>query len=216
MIIKGIGQHSNIYRSVFFRVKILKYKYQEEKYMSPYFYKLSYSILSDTLKEKIISLSKENLKDFVSYKGQRTGIEDGNNFYFGKLLNNELEIKNIVDSCTLTCFPIIMLHYPNTKVIRHVDNPNKRNCVLITPVFPKEDYTPTWFWNPIGEFDTWEDQNLKPVSTCNFENQNSVLLNTQQPHSLTSNDSFRINFQLCFENSFADVYEKLRQNTLFL
>ena len=184
--------------------------------MRPYFYKLSHSLISDTLKEKIIKLSNEQLGDFISYTGQRTGKADGNHFYFGKLLNEDPDIISLISSCTLTCFPIIMLHYPNTKVLRHIDNPNKRNCVLLTPVFPKEDYTPTWFWNPTGEFDTWEDQDLEPAATCNFENQNSVLLNTQQPHSLTSNDSFRINFQLCFERSFDDVYEKLRQNTLFL
>jgi len=184
--------------------------------MEPYFYKLSNSVLSDDLKEKIINISKENLKDFRTYKGQRTGKADGNNFYFGKILNEEPEIDQLVKSCSLECFPLIMLHYPNTKVLRHIDNPNKRNCVLLTPVFPTENYTPTWFWDPVGEFDTWEDQILSPVATCNFEDDNSVLLNTQLPHSLESGNSFRINFQLCFEDSFDTVYEKLITNTLFL
>lgn len=183
--------------------------------MEPYFYKLSVSLLSDKLKEKIINISKENLKDFLSYKGQRTGKEDGNNFYFGKLLNEEPEIDQLIRTCSLECFPIIMLHYPNTKVIRHIDNPNKRNCVLITPVFPIEDYAPTWFWEPVGAFDTWEDQKLSPAATCDFVDQSSVLLNTQKTHSLESKDSFRINFQLCFEDSFETVVSRIKNKTLF-
>jgi|694.fasta_scaffold59639_6 hypothetical protein len=183
--------------------------------MSPYFYKLSHSLISDTLKEKIIKLSNEQLDDFVSYKGQRTGKADGNYFYFGKLLNEDPEIVSLISSCTLTCFPIIMLHHPNTKVLRHIDNPNKRNCVLLTPVFPTVNYTPTWFWNPKGPFEGWEEEELTPAATCEFENMNSVILNTQQPHSLQTTDSFRMNFQLCFEDSFEIVVSRVQTNTLF-
>ncbi len=184
--------------------------------MSPYFYKLTKSVISNTLKEKIIKISTEHLDEFTSYKGQRTGKPDGNHYFFGKLLNEEPEIASLVSSSTLPCFPLIMLHYPNTKVLRHVDNPNKRNCVLLTPVFPTVNYTPTWFWNPKGPFEGWEEEDLTPVATCEFENMNSVLLNTQLPHSLETTDSFRMNFQLCFEASFENVYERLTQQTLFL
>jgi hypothetical protein len=185
--------------------------------MIPYFYNLQAPLISEELGDKIVKIAMSNLDKFVSYKGQRTGKSDNNNYYFGSLLTSEPEIQKLVCSCTLKCFPIIMLHYPNVKVIRHVDNPNKRNTVLVVPLFPKGSYSPTWFWQPKGPFDQWEEEELEPVATVEFTDNIPVLLNTQKPHSLeNTTDSYRVQLQLCFEDSFADVYEKLRTHTLFL
>jgi hypothetical protein len=183
--------------------------------MEPYFYSLSESVISSRLKNEIISFSLDNLTEFKEYRGQRTGKSDGNNIYYGDILNKDPEVLALMERCTLKCFPIIMLHRPHTKVIRHVDNPNKRNCVLITPLFPEENYTSTFFWEPSGPFETWEDQELTPIAICDFKEKNSVLLNTLKVHSLQSEDSIRINFQLCFENDFEIVVDKIKNKSLF-
>jgi hypothetical protein len=185
--------------------------------MIPYFYKLQAPLISKELGEKIVKIALDNLDKFVSYKGQRTGKFDNNNYYYGPLINDELEIQKLVTSCTLKCFPIMMVHYPHVKVIRHIDNPNKRNTVIAMPLFPEDSYSPTWFWQPKGPFEQWEEEELEPVATVEFTENIPVLLNTQEVHSLENpTDSFRVQLQLCFENSFSDVYEKLRTNTLFL
>jgi hypothetical protein len=191
--------------------------------MIPYFYKLQSTLISEELGDKVVKLALDNLDKFVSYKGQKTGIEDNNNYYFGPLLSQEPEIQRLVGSCTLECFPIIMLHRPNIKVIRHVDNPNRRNTVLSIPLFPKGSYSPTWFWKPKESFEKWslfeklEEIELELVATVDFTDNMPVLLNTQKVHSLDNlTESFRVQIQLCFGDSFEAVYEKLRTNTLFL
>ena len=191
--------------------------------MIPYFYKLQSTLISEELGDKVVKIALDNLDKFVSYKGQKTGKEDNNNYYFGPLLSQEPEIQRLVDSCTLECFPIIMLHRPNITVIKHVDNPNRRNTVLSIPLFPKGGYSPTWFWKPKEPFEKWslfeklEEIELELVATVEFTDNMPVLLNTQKVHSLDNlTDSFRVQIQLCFSDSFEAVYEKLRTNTLFL
>jgi hypothetical protein len=106
---------------------------------------------------------------------------------------------------SLECFPMIVLHKPNTKVVKHTDDPYKRNTVIITPIHPAIEYPPTYFWN--------ED---KIVDTCYFSKGSSIFFNTQHTHSL-NNDSneYRFNLQICFDEDFETVL-KLYQNSMLL
>jgi hypothetical protein len=183
--------------------------------MEPYFYKLKQDIVSKDLKDYIIDFTFNNLDKFISYKGKKVNYEDGNNFYLGSALQDSKEINKIIQSCSLDCFPVIMLHKPNTKVIKHIDDPNRRNCVLSIPLYPRLSYPPTWFWKEEGNFVEWQFKDSELLATCNFDDMFPAFLNTQEIHSLKTLDSYRINLQFCFTEPFEIVVEKYKKNKLF-
>lgn len=175
--------------------------------LNPYFYKLASTLLDVETERLIVNKAMENPEAFFAYKGQATGKEDGN-YIFVKGFLRELEgVQRLIKSCTLECYPLVMKHHPNTPVPIHIDNPNGRNCVIISPLIPTTGYAPTHFWD---SFDAAE-----PVATVKFDDMVPALINTQRLHSLTNNDNLRMNFQLCFTESFAIVRELLQTGKLF-
>ncbi len=179
--------------------------------MIPYFFETANRIISQDLSEKLIEISFNNLEKFISYKSKLTpGLVDGNNFLYGPLLDSLDEIKKITNSCSLSCFPMIIMHKPMVKVIKHRDDPNKRNTVLSTPLFPNKEYVSTNFWE--------KDQNgvaTLLAAVCVFTNNNSVFLNTNKIHNLENNDNYRLNLQFCFDEPFEHVTELYKENKLF-
>jgi hypothetical protein len=171
--------------------------------MLPYYLDLNKRIISDELSNTLLEIANRHIDDFIEYKGQNNGELDGNSSlssFRRPDLFNHFEILKIKKSCILKFYPVFIMHKPNTVVKRHKDDPNHRNSVIITPLFPKANYVPTRFWE--------EDKN-EPVAICRFENFNSALLNTQMQHDLENIDSYRINLQFCFDESFdvvADLY----------
>lgn len=175
--------------------------------LNPYFYKLTSTLLDAETERLIVDKAMENPEEFFAYKGQATGKEDGN-YIFVKGFLRELEgVQRLIKSCTLECYPLVMKHHPNTPVPIHIDNPNGRNCVIISPLIPTTGYAPTHFWN---SFDAAE-----PVATVEFDDMIPALINTQRLHSLTNNDNLRMNFQLCFTEPFTTVRELLQTGKLF-
>lgn len=183
--------------------------------MEPYFYKLKKDIFSKDLKDFVVDRSLNNIKKFVAYVSKENKCRDGNNFYFGNMITGHPEIIKVVNSCKLKCYPVVFLHNPNTQVIKHVDDPNKRNCVLITPLYPTENYSPTWFWEKKGTSVDWQKNELPLLATCDFADMMPAFLNTQMVHSLETFDSFRLNLQLCFNEPFEKVVDLYKQNILF-
>jgi hypothetical protein len=183
--------------------------------MNPYYYDIEEDIFSEDLKQYVIKNSLANTDKFIAYAGALNKLIDGNNFYFGNMISQHPEIIKVVNSCTLKCYPVVLLHKPNAKILKHVDDPNKRNCVLITPLYPNENYTPTWFWKKEGGFLDWQKNELELMATCSFPNMKPAFLNTQQVHSLETSDSYRINLQLCFDDPFEAVVSKYIAGELF-
>ena len=177
--------------------------------MLPYYLNLNKRLISDELSLTLLETAKNHIDDFIDYKGQATGIKDGNSyispFKYPDMFSHD-EIKELTNSCTLKFYPIFMMHRPNTKVDVHADDPNSRNSVIITPLFPKENYVPTRFW---------EKGNTNPVAVCHFDNFNSTLVNTQMYHDLENIDSYRFNLQFCFKEPMAEVAHLYETGKLF-
>lgn len=174
--------------------------------MTPYFYKFDQQLFSDNLISKIDSFVLERLNEFIAYESDHE--KDGNNYYYSKELKEIPEIKSFIKNCHLECFPMIVLHKPNTEVIKHKDDPNKRNTVIITPIHPALGYTSTYFWDNIKD--------TTPLLTCNFAKGVSTLFNTQKIHSLINNtNEYRFNLQICFNEDFDTVLNSYQNNILF-
>lgn len=174
---------------------------------NPNYQKLSFNLLTDDQKKVLVEKSLTDDDKFFAYTGQRTGKPDGNYIYIRGFLRETDFVQNIVRSCTIDCYPLVMKHYPGTPVPIHVDNPNGRNCVIITPLIPEQGYVPTLFWK---SYDATE-----PCDSADFSDGGSILVNTQVLHSLTNNDNLRMNFQICFEKSFNEVRDLLLEGKLF-
>jgi hypothetical protein len=165
--------------------------------MIPYFYNFNTTLFSESLIEEVTDLVTNRLDSFVAYKG-KDDVIDGNNYYCANDLKEISEIKSFIKKCSLQCFPVIMLHKPNSSVIKHIDDPNKRNTVIITPLSPILNFSPTYFWN--------NKEDTEPLVTCNFSKNVSVLFNTQKIHSLINNSNeYRIGLQMCFHESFETI-----------
>ena len=178
--------------------------------MLPYYLNLNKRLISDELTETLSEIAKNHIDDFIDYKSQVTGKKDGNSFlsaFRHADLFNYSEIEELKNSCTLKFFPLFIMHRPSTTVDIHVDDPNGRNCVIITPLFPKENYAPTRFWE--------KKDKTEPVAVCNFDNFNSTLVNTQQYHDLKNFDSYRINLQFCFTEPMEEVAHLYETGQLF-
>lgn len=174
---------------------------------NPNYQKLPFNLLTPEQKEILVKGALADDSNFFAYTGQRTGKPDGNHIYVRGFLRETEFVQNIIRSCTIECYPLIMKHYPGTPVPIHVDNPNGRNCVIITPLIPTEGYVPTLFWK---SYDATE-----PYDQADFLNGESILINTQALHSLTNNDNLRMNFQICFEKPFNEVQDMLLEGKLF-
>lgn len=175
--------------------------------MKPYFFDLNTRLFSEELLSEIKELVDNNLDFFVEYKFGEDDQTDGNNYYYQNKLNDVNELQTIIKKCSLKCFPMIVLHKPNSQVIKHIDDPYERNTVIITPVHPKDDYSPTHFWN---------NDETEIVATCNFKQGQSMLFNTQKMHSLNNDsDEYRYNLQICFDEDFETVLKLYQENKLF-
>ena len=172
--------------------------------MTPYFYNIERQLFSSELLNELESFVLSKLDSFLSYQ-LGNGKTDGNNYYYAEDLKAIPEIKSFIKNCHLDCFPMIVVHKPNVEVTKHVDSPNKRNTVIITPIHPAVGYSSTKFW-----------QDDKCVAVCEFNIGSSTFFNTQKTHSLTNNSNkYRFNLQLCFDEDFETVLKLYHNNMLF-
>jgi hypothetical protein len=175
--------------------------------MVPYFFDLQTSLFSDNEKEQILEVADKNKNQFISYVS-RFGYKDGNELWKGDDLSSLPCVKKYLDLCNIEVFAMFVRHSPGASVIKHTDEPNKRNCVISTPIRPLVNYSPTYYYI--------SRESTEPVAIATFTNLNSCLLNTQEVHALTntSNES-RLNIQLAFNDSFDTVLNLIKQNKLF-
>ena len=172
--------------------------------MTPYFYNIEKQLFSSELLNELESFVLSKLDSFLSYQ-LGDGKTDGNNYYYADDLIAIPEIKSFIKNCHLECFPMIVVHKPNVEVTKHVDSPNKRNTVIITPIHPAVGYSSTKFW-----------QDDKCVAVCEFNIGSAIFFNTQKTHSLTNNSNeYRFNLQLCFDEDFETVLKLYHNNMLF-
>jgi hypothetical protein len=106
-------------------------------------------------------------------------------------------------------FRLLILYVPPLSIVPpHKDSrTSERQCTIIDPVYPKDFYTPTWFFSkkPEGE---------PPEASCvDFP----ALINIQEYHMVKTNQEFRLNFQVYFglPYTFSVVSNMIDNGTLF-
>lgn len=171
--------------------------------MLPYFLKLKNRLISDQLSEMLIDISLNNVDKFTEHIAD-TGITDGNNYLHSEKLELIPEIKTLKDCCSLDFYTIIYMHKPNSKVIKHIDNPKYRRSNIIHPLFPKKNYASTYFWEG-------DDQ----IAVCEFTDNLPVILNLDKYHSLDNFNTYRINLQFSFKEDFETLVNLYQSNKLF-
>jgi len=174
-----------------------------------YFYKIDSLVFGDDLADKIANLTISNSKSFRAYHSHLEGKLDNNWFLTRGIWLDIPEVRELINSCVLKCYPLVLRHFPNVQVPIHKDDPNGRNTVLIFPIRPKTDYVPTLFYEYV------DSDISSPIATCDFSDGVPALVNTQCFHGLTNNDNLRINFQLCFNEPFEQVRDLAINKQLF-
>jgi hypothetical protein len=175
--------------------------------MLPYFFNLETSLFSFEEKDEILEIANKNRKNFIGYVSKK-GFKDGNDLWKGDELSTLPCIKNYLDSCNIEVFAMLVRHAPGITVIKHIDEPNRRNCAIATPIRPFFDYSPTYYFS--------DRESVTPIATATFPNLNSCLLNTQEVHALRNySKETRINVQLAFNESFDVVCDLIKNNRLF-
>lgn len=174
--------------------------------MLPYFYNLDKNIISKDLIDKIRETVFNNTDKFTAFS-HKPNEYDGNNFITGELLYSLIpEVLELKKSFNLNTWAMLIMHKPNSEVIKHKDKKVGRDTVLMMPIHPTTNYPSTYFW---------KQDNDDPVAICEFNN-NSVIFNTQEMHSLyNNNDDYRINLQMCFEEDIQTVVDMYKNNKLF-
>ena len=172
-----------------------------------YFYKLTNHLIDEETRSILVSHAMAKSDEFFAYKGQRTGNEDGNYIFVRGFLREVEGVQRLMKACTVECYPLIMKQHSNLQGPIHVDNPNGRNCVIITPLVPKKDFVSTNFYT------SFED--TVPVASVDYSDELPALINTQRLHNLNNNDNLRMNFQLCFTDKFSVIRDLLVEGKLF-
>lgn len=164
--------------------------------MSELFYKLEQPIISNNLKDAILTKTLQRLSICRTYDcvGVVAPV-------------NHPEIIWLLEQCNLKFYTMIVAIPPRFSIPRHIDPP-RRNTLFVMPISPKINYAPTVFYNYVG------DSTSQLV--CEYFDDNAVILNATVEHDVsnTSNE-YRINFQLCFHEPFNYVVEKYRNLELF-
>lgn len=162
--------------------------------MRPYFE--SFEIFSRDEIQEIENLCVSYISQFFEYTTNR-GNKDGNRI----CIPEQKPFLKYLNKFSFDCHAMFMHHKPDVQVIRHVDDPNKRNCVLITPLYNNSKISPCYFYE--------NDHVETPTATCHYEYGKSTLINTQQYHDLKNNENERYSFHVCFENDFDEVVKTL-------
>lgn len=172
-----------------------------------HYYDLNLKLFSAETLAALTALALTNKDNFVEYRGRRTNTPDGNNYLiFG--IRDIPEVREFMENCVLETYPVLFMHHPLSHVVRHVDDANKRNCVIIQPLSPVGNYSSTIFWD---SYDSIEYSDV-----ADFSDMNAKLVNTQVIHSVeNASTSPRINFQFCFSESFDFVKKLALDNGLF-
>jgi hypothetical protein len=175
--------------------------------MLPYFYNLNKKIISKELIDKIRQTVFDNVDKFTAFS-HRPNEYDGNNYITGETLYSLIpEVLDLKKSFNLNTWAMLVMHKPNTEVIKHKDKKVGRDTVLMMPIHPITNYSSTNFWNQ-------DKDNL--ITVCEFTDNNSVFFNTQEIHSLhNNNDEYRINLQMCFEEDIQTVVDMYEAGKLF-
>lgn len=174
--------------------------------MNNFFHKLECKILSENQEYEIEKFSFLHLDKFIAYRSKASSLQDGNYFLTGQILYSNQAIRDTILKIKIPCTPAILMHKPNTKVFRHIDEPKNRSCSIINPIYPKENFTPTVFYKSLNDTVGYN---------CNFTDRMPSLINTREFHELETGSDYRINFQLSFSQDFATILGMIKDNTLF-
>jgi hypothetical protein len=112
-------------------------------------------------------------------------------------IDDELELPWLLDlrkriPLTVNKF-VIVKHEAGCLVRPHKDRNLSRRTIIATPISPKIDYADTIFW-----------KENKEIARCRWGDK-SVILDTQEVHSLINGPETRISFQICLSESFDQV-----------
>lgn len=171
--------------------------------MAPYYFDLGRRLINNVLAAELTQMARQYRSEFIEYKTFATGRSDGNNFLTGRRLTSIPAVQNLVAAVTRPCQPVLMLHPAGTVVQRHVDDANSRNSVLITPLWPTNDFPPTRFYLEHAL-----------VAECHYPNGNTCLINTQICHDVAVSDRPRLNLQLGFNEDFDEILALLQKDRL--
>jgi hypothetical protein len=185
--------------------------------MLPYFYQFKNHILNEEDCHSLRTLADLNVEKFWDYYSSNEHNEgnkrDGNGILGPRKMEGWYKIvtpgvKRLFTNITLQTWPAFIRHAPGASVITHVDDVvNKRLTVLSIPLWPVDNYPPTYFRN---------EKHGPAVATATFTGMMPCLLNTRCWHDLVNTSStHRLNFQLCFDEPIRVVAEKVENNTLW-
>ena len=184
--------------------------------MLPYFYQFKNHILNEEDCESLRKLSEANVEKYWGYTSVADGVPnvaDNNTILGPNKMHGFYEIltdnvKKLLETLSIEGYPAFIRHAPGSKVITHVDDiRNKRLTVLSIPLWPQENYPPTYFRN---------EKKGPPIATATFENNNPCLLNTRVWHDLINTSNvYRLNFQICFSLPIREVAYLVENNTLW-
>jgi hypothetical protein len=171
-----------------------------------FYYNLPCRLISEDGLNGLRKLGLSNLKNSREYIVHDNGLPDGNRFY--KLgLNAIKDVKRLVNTCSIPCYPMLVIHAPGAVITKHTDDPNKRNCTILQPLYPITGYTNTIFYDSI---------NSLTGHIADFQNFMPKIFNTQAVHSVENTSLvYRFNLQLCFSEPIAVVVQLWETNTLF-
>lgn len=184
--------------------------------MLPYFYQFKTHILNEEDCDSLRKLSESNVEKYWGYTSTADRIPNvaDNNTILGP---NKMQgfrdivtpnVKKLLTTLSIGGYPAFIRHAPGAEVITHVDDlQNKRLTVLSIPLWPRENYPPTYFR---------DEKKGPPVATAIFEDNKPCLLNTRVWHDLVNtSDVHRLNFQICFSLPIREVAAMVENNTLW-
>lgn len=163
-----------------------------------FYYLLDRSIVDCAQRQQLLDYALAHADDFylIPYAD---GVADGNQLLVIRDFDQLSWLQDLRHRfpLTVTGFALVK-HRSWTRVLPHRDRNPLRSTVIATALTPLDGYADTVFWRG-GQI----------AARCVWDTGRSVILNTQETHSLANGSETRINFQICFREPIDQVISAL-------
>lgn len=183
--------------------------------MHPYFYNLSEQILSQEEKDELVGYLKQNSESFYQYENKHGEKDENNVLDIPGMAEHPIIIRAVDKFIIKPTIVVGLMHRPNAKLNRHIDELELRRTIIICPLAPTPDlYSPTYFYKLHDGAVRAIDSDL--AATCTFEDGLPAIVNTKTIHDIQNNECYRFNLQFCFQQTYREIVTAYINGNLFM
>lgn len=160
------------------------------------FYLLDRAVITDSQRSDLLAYADQHRDQFYMIPYAQS-INDGNQLLHVRGLP---WLRDLAAAMPFTVQAFVLVrHSAGVRVLPHRDRDLRRSTVIATALEPLHQYADTVFYQGGSEV------------RCQWQWDKSVILNTQQIHTVENGADTRTNFQICFREGIDEVISAIKE-----